>query len=368
MQRTFELEPRFQRYLNQAMQSVSRSFALVVPNLEKPLSDFMATSYLLCRVVDNVEDSGQPLAWQKPRFAEFTDLLHNPAQAPEILARWEQEEWPSLTPHEAKLMGRADGETLWQIYAQLPEQTRQSITRWISTMARGMEGVEDPAQAPNTIQTRGVRLLCSAGDYDQYCYYVAGTVGRLGTELVVDHYQLDSDVAEQLGIYSEACGRALQKTNIVKDFAEDLRRGVSFLPDEWMQAVDYQPLSLAGAPTEWTYDVLADVLAELQDSVSYVLALPTHVVGYRIASLLCLMPAYQTILLAAQKQKQLFTAEHQVKISRPAMAKCLVDAPRMVSDNEGIIAYSQKMDQAVRAVFGHAQPAPEFAAHHRTQV
>ena len=50
----------------------------------------------------------------------------------------------------------------------------------------------------------------------------AGTVGHLATELVILQYQLSDDVAQRSAHAAEACGRALQKTNIVKDFAEDL--------------------------------------------------------------------------------------------------------------------------------------------------
>ena len=63
------------------------------------------------------------------------------------------------------------------------------------------------------------------------------------TELAITYYNIEQDAGSQLLTYSEACGRALQKTNIVKDFAKDLARGDSFLPDEWLQEVDYAPFA-----------------------------------------------------------------------------------------------------------------------------
>jgi hypothetical protein len=61
----YTLKPMQRRYLTITMDRVSRSFALVVPWLEDPLQDYMATAYLLCRALDNIEDCGQPLAWQR---------------------------------------------------------------------------------------------------------------------------------------------------------------------------------------------------------------------------------------------------------------------------------------------------------------
>ncbi len=85
---TFSLTAVQQAYLAEQMNKVSRSFALVAPAVEEPLKDYLAVAYLICRVVDNIEDCTMPFAWQQERFAEFATLLHNPAQAAEILTLW----------------------------------------------------------------------------------------------------------------------------------------------------------------------------------------------------------------------------------------------------------------------------------------
>ena len=70
-----------------------------------------------------------------------------------------------------------------------------------------------------------------------------------------------------------------------------------------------------------------------------------------MASLLCLLPAYQTILLAAQRHRELFTADHQVKISHQTMAQCIQDAQAMVADNEPIQQYGRQIRQAIDSAF-----------------
>ena len=338
-------------YLDAFMNKVSRSFAILIPFLEEPLNHFLATSYLLCRVVDNIEDCQQPAAWKKLRFAEFSHLLKDPDLAPDILPMWQQQAWPGLTPDEKMLMGFKHGAPLWQIYRRIPTETRQIIEHWTGTMARGMSLLEEPHRWPQFVRRQGVQMLAAEEDYNFYCYYVAGTVGHLSTELVINHYNLNGAVAARLLISCEACGRALQKTNIVKDFAEDLKRGISYLPDTWLRETDYMPLSLAGAGPNWVKKVLLNVVHELREATAYLLALPYRVQGYRMASLLCLLPAYQTLLLAAKQQEQLFTSSHQVKISRQTMEQCLLDAHKMVKDNEAIGRYSQQLEQAIEATF-----------------
>ena len=97
--------------------------------------------------------------------------------------------------------------------------------------------------------------------------------------------------------------------------------------------------------------VLADVVDELRAATDYLLALPYRASGYRRASLLCLLPSYQTILLAAQRQENLFTPQHQFKISRLTMGQCLADSQKMLHDNEAILRYSRRLENQIRHQF-----------------
>jgi len=340
-----------QSYLNNQMKKVSRSFALVVSYLEEPLKAQLATAYLICRVIDNIEDCTEPHSWQERRFDEFKYLLKEPERASEILAIWESESWPGLTKDERKLMGADDGKMLWQIFGQLPEHVQRPIRFWTTDMADGMNLIENPQTSPLLVRGNGVQVLTTKSDYDQYCYFVAGTVGHLATELASAFYGFADKTTGLLEATCEACGRGLQKTNIVKDFPKDIDRGVSYVPDEWLEQAAYEPLYLKGATTDWKKMVLGNVFDELEEATQYVMAIPYHAIGYRIASLLCLFPAYQTLLQAAQRQAKLFTRQHKVKISRATMARCIRDAKSMVADNDGVLAYSRDAEREFRATF-----------------
>jgi farnesyl-diphosphate farnesyltransferase len=267
------------------------------------------------------------------------------------LTQWQTRNWPGLTPDETRLMGAADGLALWQIYAAIPAADRAIIQRWVHAMIDGMAALDDAVRPPRFVERRGVQVLETVTDYNEYCYIVAGTVGYLSTELVIRHYEIDDERAARLRATCEACGRGLQKTNIVKDFAEDLRRGVSYLPASWLAEADDAPLELRGASPEWAHRVLNDVLNELAEATTYLLTLPTDAEGYRMASLLCLLPAYQTMLAAAQAAPTLFTAEHHVKISRDVMERCLTDAAVLWADNDAIATYTADLHAALQYHF-----------------
>jgi farnesyl-diphosphate farnesyltransferase len=331
------------QYIAEKMNKVSRSFALVVPEVESPLADYLAVAYLICRVVDNIEDTQQPFSWQKKRYAEFAGLLDAPYLADRVLAGWESCNWPGLSDDERRMMTREHGLMLWDIYAQMPHTACESIKRWTSTMAEGMARSSDPNAGDFFRERNGVRLPATYLDYNKYCFYVAGTVGRMISDLAAESYGINGAAAKKLARDSECCGRALQKTNIIKDFAKDLARGVSYLPEEWLREIDYSPLHLAGAPAFWKRKVLLDVVAELDGSANFVMALPQSAVGLRKASLLMMMPAYETILLAAQQLPHLFTPEHAVKISRPTLGQCVRRARKIAIDNTAVRNYAKEI-------------------------
>lgn len=340
-----------QTYLRQKLEEVSRSFALVVPFLEVPLRHYLATAYLLCRVVDNIEDSGRDETWKIERFDEFSRLLQEPYHAADVLSSWQSEEWPALTDQEHRMMGVKEGIELWRIFGAIPPATQAIIRLWAGIMAEGMKQLSDPVQRPAMVRRDGIDILETETAYNTYCYYVAGTVGHMVTELVNIHYMFPEAVAQPLRQRAEACGRALQKTNIIKDFREDLERGISYLPDAWLIQAEYAPLMQYGASPEWKEMVLNDVLAELRDATDYLVALPYDAPGYRRAALLCLLPAYQTILTAALRQDILFTREHHIKISRMTMAQCLADSQTMLYDNESLRQYSRRVQDEIHESF-----------------
>ncbi len=330
------------------MNQVSRSFAIVVDPLEQPLKAYLSIAYLICRVADNIEDCQEDADWKELRFDELQSLMEEPSKAATVLNSWKRYRWSGLTPPEKIMMGTSVGAKLWQIYAAIPDQKRAIIQSWITEMIDGMKHLGDTDQDPLFLKRLGIQVLSKASDYDHYCYIVAGTVGHLATELVIDYYGLNGDISVKLLETSQACGRALQKTNILKDFRKDLARGVSYLPDVWLREAEYSPLSLDGAPIPWKQMVIENILDELQTATKYVTSLPLELGTYRQSSLLCLLPALHTNSLAARQNGTLFTANHDYKISRLTLGKCIQNAQKLAGDNQQILAYSRTLQDEIK--------------------
>lgn len=71
-------------------------------------------------------------------------------------------------------------------------------------------------------------------DLDRYCHGVAGTVG-IAMALVLGVREAAALAA------ADALGRAMQRTNVLRDIAEDLARGRCYLPRESLAAAGLEP-------------------------------------------------------------------------------------------------------------------------------
>lgn len=98
-------------------------------------------------------------------------------------------------------------------------------------------------------------------------------------------------------------------------------------------------------------------MGELDDFVTYIAILPYDLTGYRLACLMCVLPAFQTILKAARNHDRLFTPEHNIKILRTTFLGCIRDAQSMVNSNESIMQYSHKVESEITREFAQDRPA-----------
>jgi farnesyl-diphosphate farnesyltransferase len=156
------------KYLEQQLDNVSRSFAILIPFVDPPVRFYLAAAYLLCRVADNIEDCGRPHTWKKERFQEFLQLLQEPQRAAKQLAAWDQLPWPALTQEERLMMGVSNGLPLWQIYATIPGQAQLVVKRWISVMATGMSQLGEPHTRPSFVTRKGIDVLAELKDATTY--------------------------------------------------------------------------------------------------------------------------------------------------------------------------------------------------------
>jgi farnesyl-diphosphate farnesyltransferase len=205
-----EPAPDADRVSRALLPRVSRTFALGIKLLPPRLEPPVRIGYLLCRIADTVEDD---LALTPERKAELLDAF---LAAFEDLALAEEFALSvaELTANDDYLELVAASADVLALYRGLDTTTRGILHRWIVEMVTGMRSF--------VLRHRDGIRIASVAEFREYCYYVAGTVGHLLTDLWHAHSVSVGD-----GTYArllddcEAFGEALQAVNIIKDVAWD---------------------------------------------------------------------------------------------------------------------------------------------------
>ena len=68
-------------------------------------------------------------------------------------------------------------------------------------------------------------------EWDEYCHYVAGLVG-IGLSCIFSASNLEDSVVGEDKALANSMGLFLQKTNIIRDYLEDVVQGRKFWPKE----------------------------------------------------------------------------------------------------------------------------------------
>jgi len=324
------------RWCTQMLPKVSRTFAACIRLLPKPLDHQILVAYLLCRIADTVEDTADLAVADKERLlAHFSRCLEpqGPDAGPLAAA------FPQPRTDDELLTREAD-RTLAEFRA-FPVTVRDAIRPWVQEMCSGMASfaAQHALARPDRLEA-----LSNLQDLDRYCYYVAGTVGHLLTELFKQHHHRVTDRHYQkLKALSTSFGLGLQLTNIIKDVADDRQRGWSFVPRQLCTLAGITPeefLEPACRPN--AERVMAELIAKakghLDDALTYCLNLPRS--QYRIR-LFCLTPlffAIRTLRLAAADPR-LLDPTHKVKISRAQVYRTLRVTFLIASNNHLVRAY-----------------------------
>ena len=206
-------------FQDRMLQGVSRTFALTIPQLPVPLQPAIGNAYLLCRLADTIEDaSGLDASGKAAAFGLLEASLAAPDRATDLAAALAPEV-DEADPAERELVHEAE-RVVGRFHA-LPAAQQAPLRRCVTIMARGMtrfEGLKSPVGLPD----------CAA--FRDYCYYVAGVVGEMLTELFACHDPAIAAQRDRLRQQAVAFGQGLQMTNILKDIWDDRARGVCWLP------------------------------------------------------------------------------------------------------------------------------------------
>ena len=128
--------------------------------------------------------------------------------------------------------------------------------------------------------------LARSSDLDDYCYYVAGVVGEMLTELFCDHSPEIARHRAALAAVAASFAQGLQMTNILKDVWEDRSRGACWLPQDVFTAHGIDLGQLSSEPFDPRFgeglnELIGVAHAHLRNALEYTLLIPGKEIGIR---------------------------------------------------------------------------------------
>lgn len=313
---------------------VSRTFALNIPVLPKPLDIVVTVAYLLCRIADTIEDeSSAPDAERSAQLAELTrvaDLGSNWQHASRALAARIAGSLRERAPEAQRDLCLGLPQVL-TCYAEQPKWSHSHVAKCIRAMTAGMAELTAQNGTPQGLANLDETLL--------YCHYVAGTVGEMLTALFIGYSPECAAHREFLEANAGSFGRALQLTNILQDVYDDMERGSCWLPRTALSRHGLTPQQLVDpAHRDKALALLDDLIAvahrEARAAFEYTLRIPKSEPGIRT---FCLWPLFNAVLTlkALQGNSDAF-GPTRVKIKR-SMVKLVMSVTRgLVSSDRAL--------------------------------
>ncbi len=299
-----------ERFGRSVLPEVSRTFAMSIRLLRGTLGRAVLTAYLLCRIADTIEDDPTASPERKAELLDAFLRCLDDCDAVDAFAR----DASVVTGDPAHLDLLRHVDLVCVLLRSLPEHTRSRVVHWVGEMVRGMRKFVG-------LYPRGIRIQTIA-EYREYCYYVAGTVGCMLTELWHEHASSVGDPEfTRLWARCQQFGEALQTVNILKDIAWDAEHeNAIYIPQlSLAEHGSGHGTLLAESYVERNHAAVESFMElawhDLDDALEYVVMIPRRAVAIRAFCVLPLLFAHATLRDLAGTRAML-RAGGQVKISR----------------------------------------------------
>lgn len=287
-------------FYQEHLDRVSRSFAFCIRKLPHPMRDWTSLSYLICRVLDTIEDSPwKDLSLRNQQYQEFENFLKGKYDYDSI-STW-SERFPRMIPQsERKLL--SESFYLFNDLYDCPTEVRQVILQSVFKMLGGMKYYAERQRSERELR------LTSILDVNRYCYFVAGVVGELLSGLLI-LYRGNFQPETSFKLNAIHFGLFLQKVNLLKDQRSDESEGRFLVPDRNL--------------------LLSSLRDNAKGAMDYLSSLPQDEVGYRT---FC---AWSMFLGAASLPwiQKSFHEESETKISRTLTEQLLTTVEQMVTND-----------------------------------
>ncbi len=308
----------------------SRTFAISIRALPGMLGRAVLTAYLICRVADSVEDEGALSPQAKvEHLAALLACFDGPETVDGFVANL-----PALSGNAGHVRLVHNTAQIFTLYRSLSPRSQERLRHWVTEMVTGMQRFV--LRYPD-----GIRIQ-TLDEFREYCYYVAGTVGYLLTDLWREHSPvITAERFEKLRRHSQAFGQALQTVNILKDVAEDaLDENSIYLPEqELLKHGSSHDDILKPQFRNQSHAAVAEMIElawrDLDEARTYLLLLPRRAVAIRLFCIFPLLFAHATLRELSRTTAMLVSGESP-KISRREVKRLLAAGTMLVMSNRGL--------------------------------
>lgn len=287
------------------LHKVSRSFALVIQQLGTELRNAVCIFYLVLRALDTVEDDTAIETDVKlPILIDFHRHIYDP--------KW----------HFA--CGTKE-------YKVLMDEFHHVSTAFLELGKGYQEAIEDITKRMGAGMAKFIcKEVETVDDYDEYCHYVAGLVG-LGLSKLFHAAELEDLATDEL---SNSMGLFLQKTNIIRDYLEDINeipKSRMFWPRQiWNKYVnkleDLKYEENSDKAVQCLNDMVTNALIHMEDCLKYMSALRDPAIFK-----FCAIPQIMAIGTLALCYNNIEVFRGVVKMRRGLTAK-VIDRTRTIAD------------------------------------
>lgn len=313
----------------QMLPQVSRSFALCIRILPHPISEQMMLSYLVYRILDTIEDSKAPLEEKKRLFDGFLALLSAREDNPQAAKKCSAGLLEKLDyTYERELLEETG--TVTKAYFAQPVQARKYILKWGRVMAKGMYEFQK-------------KKIETFDDQNKYSYYVAGVIGHLFNDLLYFNKVITLKIKRRLQRYAVRFGLALQKVNILRDIASDLKSNRCYWPTAVLSKYGLTKENICSrekrmAAMKVLHEQVQDARDYLYAAMKYILLLPKKALRVRMFCLIPLFMAAETYAKCIDNN-ELFDDGKVVKIGRLQVQEIVAKSGMIGSSNEKLTGW-----------------------------
>ena len=323
----------------ESLKNVSRSFNIVIKQLDDETMKVVCIFYLVLRGLDTIEDDMSiPIEDKKQMLLDFHNNIEN---VDYFIECGDKPEYRILMKNFYKVN---------RTYKQLNSKYRDVIKNITLKMAKGMvEFLDKPS-------------MDTTEEYDSYCHYVAGLVGIGLSQIFTISGSEFNDLTKHESL-SNSMGLFLQKTNIIRDIKEDYYEKRYWWPKdivskhfasiddifgnmreagEAIEAGEADELTITTKHTDLLNEMIMNALQHIPDSIEY-LSLIKNISNFKF----CAIPqvvAVQTLVTLFNNPNVFNKTE---KLNKTTLARIFMDVHDMNSILKFYIDAVEKIERKI---------------------